>query len=342
MNLKVVWQLLKETVSEWNKDKVSRLAAALAYYTIFSLAPLLIIAIAIVGSIFGEAAARGQVVAQIQGLVGKDGAQFIQTAIQNAHKPNEGNIASIIGFVFLLFGASGVFAQLQDSLNTIWEVQPKPDRALFVVLRDRFFSFAMVLVIGFLLLVSLLLTAGLAAAVHFVGGLLPGFDFLWQALSLIVSFATITLLFALIYKVLPDVKITWSDVWIGASITSLLFTIGKQLLGLYLGQGSLGSTYGAAGSLVIILTWVYYSAQILFFGAEFTKVYAKKRGSKILPNEHAEPMPTQARAEQGMKTDQDSRTSSGKPKPSPNFFNRLWRKLTNSKRPPPTRRQRRS
>lgn len=299
MNIKTILDLLKETFSEWNKDKASRLAAALAYYTVFSLAPLLIIVIAIAGSVFGEEAARGEIVGQIQGLVGRDGAEFIETAIQNASKPAAGTIASIISLVVLLFGASGVFAELQDALDTVWEVQPKPGRGLLNVIRSRFLSFTMVLSVGFLLLVSLVFSAILAALVNFLGKVLPGFDALWQLANFIFSFVLTTVLFGLIYKVLPDVKIAWSDVWIGAAITSLLFSIGRFLLGEYLGNSSFGSTYGAAGSLVVILAWVYYAAQILFFGAEFTQVYARKYGSQIVPDKNAIALTDEARAEQG-------------------------------------------
>ena len=301
MSIKTIMALLKETFAEWNNDKASRLAAALAYYTVFSLAPLLIIAIAIAGAVFGEEAARGEIVTQIQGLVGKEGAKFIETAIENASKPDTGSIASIISVVVLLFGASGLFAQLQDALNTIWEVQPKPNLGLWAIIRTRFLSFTMVLGVGFLLLVSLILSAGLAGVVNFFGHLLPGVGFLLQLTNFILSFAVTTILFGLIYKVLPDAKITWSDVWIGAIITSLLFSIGRFLLGLYLGNSSFGSTYGAAGSVVIILAWVNYAAQILFFGAEFTQVYARRFGSQIVPDKNAISMTPATRAEQGMK-----------------------------------------
>jgi len=334
MNLKVGWGLLKETFSEWNQDKAERMAAALAYYTMFSLAPLLVIVIAIAGSIFGQEAARGEIVGQIQGLLGKQGAQFLQAAIQNANKPQSGGlIASIISIVVLLFGASWMFAGLQDALNTIWGVQPKPGGGIVAAVRARSLSFAMILGIGFLLLVSLVLSAALSAAIHFLGNALPGINWVWELTNFIFSFVVVTLLFGMIYRILPDVKITWSDVWIGAAITSLLFTIGKFLLGLYLGNGSFGSTYGAAGSLVIILAWVYYSAQILFFGAEFTKVYAKRYGSRIVPNENAIALTAEARAEQGMKTNsnnQTQRTKSGQ-KASPNFIKRLVRKFIKPK-----------
>lgn len=301
MSIKTILALLKETFAEWNNDKASRLAAALAYYTVFSLAPLLIIAIAIAGAVFGEEAARGEIVTQIQSLVGKEGAQFIETAIENASKPETGSIASIISVVVLLFGASGLFAQLQDALNTIWEVQPKPNLGLWTILRTRFLSFTMVLGVGFLLLVSLILSAGLAGVINFFGHLLPGGGFLLQLANFILSFVVTTVLFGLIYKVLPDAKITWSDVWIGAIITSLLFSVGRFLLGLYLGNSSFGSTYGAAGSVVIILAWVNYAAQILFFGAEFTQVYARRFGSQIVPDKNAISMTSATRDRQGMK-----------------------------------------
>jgi membrane protein len=298
---KAILRLLKETFKEWQEDKVSRLAAALAYYTVFSLAPLLIIAIAVAGAVFGEEAARGEIVGQIRGLVGSDGAEVIETAIASANRPDaNGGIASVISVVVLLFGASGVFTQLQDALNTVWEVQPKPGQGIATMLRQRFLSFSMVLVIGFLLLVSLVLSAGLTALSSYMSHLLPGLDFVWQMANYVISFVVITFLFALIYKFLPDVKITWNDVLIGAIITSVLFVIGKFFLGLYLGQGTFASTYGAAGSLVVLLAWVYYSAQIIFFGAEFTQVYARRYGSQIVPADYAEQVPEIARAKQGI------------------------------------------
>ncbi len=333
MNIKTILDLFKETFAEWNKDKASRLAAALAYYTVFSLAPLLIIVIAIAGSVFGEEAARGEIVGQIRGLVGKDGAEVIQTAIENASKPTTGAIASAISVVVLFFGASGVFAELQDALNTVWEVQAKPERGLINVIRSRFLSFTMVLGVGFLLIVSLVASAALTALINFFGHLLPGFDSVWHLANFILSFAITTLVFGLIYKVLPDVKIAWSDVWIGAVITSVLFSIGRFLLGLYLGNGSFGSTYGAAGSLVVVLAWVYYAAQILFFGAEFTQVYARRYGSQIVPARHAIPLTSQARAEQGMKPNENKqgKQSSGNKPASPNIISRLFRRFTQPK-----------
>ncbi|AFY35422.1 YihY/virulence factor BrkB family protein [Calothrix sp. PCC 7507] len=320
MNLQSIWQLLQETLKEWREDKASRLAAALAYYTIFSIAPLLIIVIAIAGAVFGEEAARGEIVRQIQGLVGRDGAEFIEIAIKNANKPQTGAIASMISVVILLLGATGLFTELQDALNTIWEVKPKPGRGVKNVVRQRFLSFALVLGIGFLLLVSLVISAALSALVTFFSNLIPGVDFIWQIVNFLLGFAITTLLFGLIFKVLPDVKITWGDVLIGASLTSLLFSIGRFLLGQYLGNNSFGSTYGAAGSLVVILAWVYYAAQILFFGAEFTQVYARRYGSGIVPDKNAIPVNNKIPSNQGR-----SRNSSANKKTGSSLINRLMR-----------------
>lgn len=298
MNFNVFVQLLKETFKEWQEDKASRLAAALAYYTAFSIAPLLIIIIAIAAVAFGEQAAQGQIVGQIQSLVGKESAEAIQSMIQNSRKPTTGTIATIISIGILLFGATNVFTQLQDALNTIWEVAPKP--GIKGLVKARFISFAMILGVGFLLLVSLVLSTVLAVLGNYLGSLFPNLQLFWSILNFMISFGVITLLFALIYKFLPDVKITWGDVGIGAAITALLFTIGKSVLGLYLANSSVASTYGAAGSFVVLLLWVNYSAQILLFGAEFTQVYANKYGSQIVPASHAVPVTEEARAQQGM------------------------------------------
>jgi membrane protein len=289
MSIRAIWELLNAAFFQWRRDQSSLMAAALAYYTVFSLAPLLIIVIAIAGAVFGEQAAKGELVAKIQGVVGRDGAQLIQTAIENASQldPSQGPIPTLINICVLLFGASVVFGQLQKSLNRIWKVQPRPGNGIQHFLRKRFLSFSMVLAIAFLLLVSLVISTLLLVLGDYLRDLLPGFTYLWQLLNFLVSFGIITLLFAMIFKILPDAKIGWRDVWMGAAITAVLFEIGKFLLGLYLGKTSLGSAYGAAGSLVIILTWVFYSAQILFLGAEVTKVYANSWGKNIVPDEHA-------------------------------------------------------
>jgi membrane protein len=288
LRVRTIIKLLQEAFQEWQEDKVSRLAAALAYYTIFSITPLLIIAIAIAGAIFGEDAAKGEIVAQINNLVGEEGAKAIEIALANANQPEISGVASLISIAILILGASGVFAQLQEGLNTVWNVRPKRNSGIGQFIRKRLLSFGMVLAIGFLLLVSLILSAILSAISEYEVNWLPGFAFFWQILNFALSLGLISLLFALIYKYLPDVKIKWKDVWVGAIITALLFTIGQFLIGLYLGRGSLGSTYGAAGSLIVFLVWVYYSAQILLFGAELTQVYARKYGTKIIPKHHAQ------------------------------------------------------
>lgn len=300
ITLKELWAIIKETFAEWSEDKAPRLAAALSYYTIFSLAPLLVIAIGIAGLVFERQEARDQVIAQIGGLIGAQGAEAVETMIEATQQGNAGLIATIVGLVTLLLGAAGLFGQLKDALNTIWEVAPKPGRGLMGLVRERFLSFTMVLGIGFLLLVSLVITAAISALGEFAAGLFPGSELVMQLVNFMLSFAVITVLFAMIFKILPDVSIAWRDVWLGAAVTSLLFSIGKWLIGLYLGQSSTASVYGAAGSLVIILLWVYYSAQILFFGAEFTQVYANRFGFRVVPEEGAIALTADARAEQGI------------------------------------------
>jgi membrane protein len=282
-------QLSKESISEWINDQPFQLAAALSYYTLFSLAPLMVIVIAIAGFAFGREAAQNQILSTLQGMIGKDGAQAVQEMIRNAsNQPKTGIISTIIGVVLLLFGAGGVVGQLQTSLNTIWGVTPKPGQGVWGFIRQRFISFAMVLGIGFLLLVSLMVSAFATGFTQMMGGWMGGIKVLAHGVDLLLSFIFTTGLFAMMYKFLPDVRIGWRDVWIGAAITALLFTIGKFLIGLYLGSSGVTSVYGAAGSLVTILLWVYYSALILFLGAEFTQVYATRIGSGVKPSENAQ------------------------------------------------------
>ena len=285
LHLKELPELLKETVSEWLDDKAPRLGASLAFYTLLSLAPLLIVIVAVAALVYGQEAARGQLVWQIQDLVGPDGAKAIQDLIQGAYKPGTGVVASLLGLLTLAFGASSVVVELRDALNTIWHVPPDSRNtgfaSLFRLAKERFYSFALILGVGFLLLVSLVLNAWIAAMGSFFGSFLPTPEAVLHAATFLFSFVVITFLFAAIYKLLPDVHLRWSDVAIGASVTSLLFTIGKQLIGLYLGKASFGSTYGAAGSLVIVLVWVYYSSMLFFLGAEFTKIYTKTFGSQL-------------------------------------------------------------
>ena len=256
------------------------MGAALAYYTIFSLAPLLIIAVAIAGLAFGMQAAQGEIAGQIQGLVGRDGAKAIEAMIQSAHKPARGVIGSLIGVFALFLGASGIFCEMHDALNSIWHVSPDTKAGILSLVKERFLSFGMVLGIGFLLLVSLLLSALLAAVTKYLGGMLPIPAFWFESLDFLLSLLSITVLFAMIFKFLPDTKIAWSDVWIGAALTSLLFTAGKFVIGFYIGKSVSASAYGAAGSLVVVVAWIYYSALLLYFGAEFTRVYARTLGSQ--------------------------------------------------------------
>lgn len=284
MPLNALWSMLKTTASQWMEEKPFQLAAALAYYTVFSLAPLLLIAIAIASVAFGRDATVHQIHATFQGFIGPQGAEAMQTMLQSTGTQQSGIWATLIGVVTLFVGAGGVIGQLHEALNTIWGVEAKPGQGLWGLLRDRFISFAGVLGLGFLLLVSLLITTALTAAIQFLGGLLPGSDVLWQAIELVVSFLFITGFFALVFKLLPDAHIAWRDVWVGAAVTAVLFTLGKFLIGLYLGRSGVTSPYGAAGSLVLILLWVYYSALILFFGAEFTQVYANAYGAGIQPS----------------------------------------------------------
>lgn len=281
--------LLRLAYQGWTEDNASRLAAALAYYTIFSLAPLLVIVIAITGLIWDAAAVRTEILNQLRSLVGAEGAEFIAGLMTNTGSPGEGILALVIGILTLLFGALGVFNELHNSLNIIWNVKVEKPRgflqSLKKVLLDRLLSFTMIVGIGFLLLVSLVVTAGLAAAQEMLGDAFPIPEVALQLLNLVISLGVITILFALIFKFLPDVRVAWRDVWMGAFVTSLLFSLGKTLIGLYLGNSAVGSTFGAAGSLVLLLLWIYYSAQILFFGAEFTQVYANRYGSKMLSEE---------------------------------------------------------
>jgi membrane protein len=279
----------KDTLAAWSEDKVPRLGAALAYYTLFSLAPLLVIVVGVAAVVFGEDAAQGRISDQIKGLVGDKGAEAIQAMLQNAGaEKSSGIVATVVGVAMLLFGASGVFAELQDALNTIWGVKAKEGRSIFDTVRSRFFSFAMVLGIVFMLLVSLVVSAALGALGKFGSGRVPAP--LFHAVDLVVSIAVVAILFAMIFKILPDVRIAWRDVWIGAFATSVLFTIGKILIGLYLGRSGVASAFGAAGSLVIVLVWIYYSAQILFLGAELTKAYVRRHTQDVIPTAEAVPV----------------------------------------------------
>lgn len=272
MNLRETFSLARATISEWLDDNSLTLGAALSYYTVFSLAPLLIIAIAIAGLFFGQEAARGQIMGQMQGMVGKQGASAMQEMLAHASKPSSGVIATIVGVITLVLGASGVVGQLQTTLNTVFEVDPQQSGGILRMIRNRMLSIGMVMGIGFLLLVSLLISAALTAVSHYFGGE----AFLWEILNFVAALGIATVLFAITFKYLPQIQIAWKPVWIGAILTAILFTIGKTVLGIYIGHSSVASSYGAAGSLVVVLVWVYYSSQILFLGAEFTQVYSNR------------------------------------------------------------------
>ena len=279
MKTPALLSLLKQTVSEWVDDNAPSRAASLSYYTVFSLAPLLLIAVAIAGIVFGQQAVTGELGRQLQGLLGAASAKAIEDMMASASHTGSGVFASVAGIILLVLGSTGAFVELQDTLNLMWDVDRKKTSGLWAFLRARLLSFAMVGVIAFMLLVSLVVSAVLSALGHFAEQNLPGGEVLFQILNFLVSLGVITVLFAAIFKVLPDAKIAWRDVWLGAAVTSLLFVIGKLLIGLYIGKASVASSYGAAGSFAVLLIWIYYSAMILFFGAEFTQVYARSHGT---------------------------------------------------------------
>jgi membrane protein len=285
--MKGLWTLIKKTIQEWSEDGAPRLAAALSYYAIFSLVPLLVIAIGIAGLFFQQDQVQAQVGQQISAVVGAEAAETVMGWLDATATREGGIIATVLGFVALLFGATGFFGQLQTSLNIMWEVEPKPDRGIKGMVRDRLLSFILILFIGLLLLVLMVLNTVLSTLGSFIEDLLPGGQIIWMLINYAINLALVVLLFAAIFKVLPDVQIRWRDVWMGALVTALLFVIGQILISLYLANAGVGSAYGAAGSAIIFLIWIYYSAQILFFGAEFTQVYAHRHGEQILPADNA-------------------------------------------------------
>ena len=273
-----LWRILRDAFGEFNRENVGRLGAALAYYTLFALAPLLVVAIGVAGMAFGEDAARGEVVAQIDGLIGRSGAEAVQAMLVSANPPERSIPATIVGLIALFLGATSAFAALQGALNKVWNVEDTQPGGVKGFLRGRLLSFGLVLGIGFLLLVSLALSAALSAIGNLMASRLPGGATLWMVANFAISFGFTTVLFAMIFKVLPDVKLSWRDVWLGGVITAFFFTLGKFLIGLYLGHSAVGSSFGAAGSVVIILLWIYYSSQIVLFGAEVTQAVVKRLG----------------------------------------------------------------
>ncbi len=289
MTLRDFGRLLKQTAIGWDSDNIARHGAALSFYALFSMAPLLLVVIAISGMLFPPSTVETQLLAEIRAMIGSEGANTVQTVIRNASLPGRSIPAIIVGGLTFFLGATAAFAALQGALNAVWNVEPRAGSAIWSFVRTRILSFAMVVGAGFLLLVSLVLSAGLSALSDAVGRLIPGPVAVWQAADTLLTFGVVTLLFAGIYKVLPDVELTWADVWRGAAITAAFFTGGKFLIGLYLGQSAIASSYGAAGSLVVLLFWIYYNSQIVLLGAEFTQKYVLEyRHQKVRPSEHAE------------------------------------------------------
>lgn len=294
----LIWKIFQGATFEWFEDKVPRMAAAIAFYTVFSLTPIILISLAVGSLFFDHEDVLNEILQQVEFLIGPEGTDAIRLLVEHAPPREDSRLATLAGFAALFLGATASFTELKDSLNTIWEVQPKPGLGLWEMIRDRILSFAMMLVIGFLLLVSLVISTVLAAGRKHLDEVMP---FFWlETAHLVGSWLVITLLFALIYRFLPDVKVRWNDVWLGAAVTSILFAAGKTLFGIYLGHSAIGSAYGAAGSLVIVLLWTYYSVLILLFGAELTQVQRKLTRPRIEPDEKAVRLTEHERIQQGM------------------------------------------
>ena len=278
--LAAVWQLVRSAVSAWVDDYAASMGAALAFYTLFSIAPLLLIVISVAGLVFGQEAARGEIFGQLSGMLGDDSAKAVESMLVAVNRPGAGIVATLVGIGALVIGATTVFAELQDAMDRIWRAPTRPQGGLWTLMRARLLSLGMVMGIGFLLMVSLVASAGLSALGKWWGPWFGEQAFLAQILNVVVSFGLVTVMFAMIYKVIPRVKIAWRDVWVGAALTALLFTVGKILIGVYIGRSGVASPFGAAGALVVLLLWVYYSAQIFLLGAEFTWVYSHVHGSR--------------------------------------------------------------
>jgi len=297
--------LAKSTVSSWLDDYAPSMGAALSYYTVFSLAPLLLIVVSVAGLVFGEDAVRGELFGQLQGLMGADAAKAVQGLLASASKPSHGIVGTVIGIAVLVFGATTVFGELQDDLDRIWRAPAREGSGVWALLRARLLSFGMILALAFLLMVSLVIGAVISALGRWWGPMFGGWEVLAQVVNVVIGFALTTAIFAIIYKMMPRVRVRWHDVWIGAIVTALLFTIGKFLIGLYIGKSGVASGFGAAGSLILVFVWVYYSAQIFLLGAEFTWVYARTHGS--MQPAAAE----QASAEKSNEAEQRAPTRSG-------------------------------
>jgi membrane protein len=291
MTVRDLGWIFKRAIAGWWNDNVPRLGASLAYYTLFALAPILIVAITIAGLVFGADAVQRQVTGEISGLVGDEGGRAVQAMLRGAQQRGGDGIATAVGLVTFFLGSTGAFLELQTALNAIWRVKPRPDAGIKDMLFQRLISFGLVIGVGFLLLVSLLVSAALAALNHYLGSLVPEIAVVWQGVNTLVSLGVVTALFAMIYQFLPDVDLRLRDVLVGALVTAGLFNIGKYLIGLYLGTSGVATAYGAAGSVVVLLVWVYYSAQIVLLGAEFTRAYVERFGGRPAPMEHAEEDP---------------------------------------------------
>jgi len=319
--LRKIWPLVKQTFSEWSADKGPRLGASLSYYTVFSIAPVLVVVIAVAGIFLGQDAAQGRISEQLSGLLGADAARVVEAAIAKSSQHRSGGIASLIGIGTLLLGATGVMLELQDALNTVWKVLPKPGGGVKRFVRARVLALTLVLSLGFLLLVSLVVSAGLEAFVHWSSGFLPKLIALGYLFSYVVSIGAVALFFALMFKWLPDAKVAWKDVWVGATVTSVLFHLGKYGIALYIGRASVASTFGAAGSLAALLVWIYYSSQIVLIGAELTRAYANRYGSHVVPDENAVEAPAAAHerlaAERALKAEEkDEKPAAPSPNPT--------------------------
>ncbi len=287
MRTSEVGRLFRDALKGWYDDNVPRLGASLSYYTLFAIGPVLIVAIGVAGLVFGRDAVRGEIVAQVDDLIGTEGAKAVQALLQGESNRTAGVLATILGSVTFVLAATGAFLELQTALNTIWRVKPKPGLRLREFLTQRLMSFGLVVAIGFLLLVSLAVSAVLIAFGSWLNARVPAISAIWQVVNILLSVAVTTVLFALVYKTLPDVRLRWSHVWVGAFLTALLFTLGKTLIGLYLGRSTTASTYGAAGSVIVILLWVYYSSQVVLFGAELTRAYTASLGPRPAPEPYA-------------------------------------------------------
>lgn len=293
------WGLILQTVYDWYEDRAQRMGAAVAYYTIFALTPALVIVMALAGFLIGPGAEAG-IIQPFRDLIGDRGADALEALVRSARNNSPGTAGLGLAFAFLIAGMWGVFGELQDGLNTIWDVAPRPGRRIREIVVARFWSFLIVVGTGFLLLLSLVITAWLFVVGTFLSHLLPASAFVLEIMNSVISAAVLTVAFALIFRILPDVKVPWRDVWVGAAVTALLFIVGTFFIGVYLGSSAVGSAYGAASSLIIIVVWVYYSAQIVLLGAEFTKVWTKRRGAAVEVEPTAVPLTAEARAEQGL------------------------------------------